>query len=300
MGVGCSTIAGSDSGSGPADGGGGVDDGSGAAVGETSGDPKVRREEDSSQDRSPGRSPRKRSPVRRNKDGVADGDEQESSKRSASVGGVKLGNVKNDGGAGGGDGMSQGKKRKAGWAQRLGLGGSGARHTGRRRRGEEGSSGNQQQDQQEGEDDGTVEDEAAAVVEVVGSQVRGGDAQEGEGEDGAGGGGGGIVVTDMDTIEKSNLNRQFLFRSGDVGKAKSAAAAAAATRMNPALTIRALEKKVRASHVFVGVGMCVLCVPLRLGAWLHQFVFVVFDYVRSCRVLRERSAKKVTGNMSTT
>ncbi|CAM9960731.1 unnamed protein product, partial [Hapterophycus canaliculatus] len=48
----------------------------------------------------------------------------------------------------------------------------------------------------------------------------------------------------MDTIEKSNLNRQFLFRSGDVGKAKSAAAAAAATRMNPALRIRALEKKV--------------------------------------------------------
>lgn len=64
-------------------------------------------------------------------------------------------------------------------------------------------------------------------------------------------------MTDMDTIEKSNLNRQFLFRSGDVGKAKSAAAAAAAARMNPALTIRALEKKVGVQALSFFRELCV-------------------------------------------
>ena len=44
-----------------------------------------------------------------------------------------------------------------------------------------------------------------------------------------------ITVTDMDQIEKSNLNRQFLFRTTDVGKLKSDCAAAAVQRMNPEL-----------------------------------------------------------------
>ena len=44
-----------------------------------------------------------------------------------------------------------------------------------------------------------------------------------------------IQVTDLDTIEKSNLNRQFLFRPKDLGKFKSEVAAAAVQAMNPDL-----------------------------------------------------------------
>lgn len=53
-----------------------------------------------------------------------------------------------------------------------------------------------------------------------------------------------IVITDMDSIEKSNLNRQFLFRPKDVGKNKSEVAAAAAKIMNPAINIEAKLEKV--------------------------------------------------------
>lgn len=44
-----------------------------------------------------------------------------------------------------------------------------------------------------------------------------------------------IHVTDLDTIEKSNLNRQFLFRPRDLGKFKAEAAGRAVVEMNPDL-----------------------------------------------------------------
>lgn len=47
-----------------------------------------------------------------------------------------------------------------------------------------------------------------------------------------------IHITDLDTIEKSNLNRQFLFRARDLGKFKAEAAGRAVAEMNPDLTGR--------------------------------------------------------------
>lgn len=47
-----------------------------------------------------------------------------------------------------------------------------------------------------------------------------------------------VHVTDMDTIEKSNLSRQFLFRNPDVEQLKSETAARAAKRMNPSMNIK--------------------------------------------------------------
>jgi ubiquitin-activating enzyme E1 len=63
-----------------------------------------------------------------------------------------------------------------------------------------------------------------------------------------------ITVTDNDQIEKSNLNRQFLFRPADVGKLKSDAAATAVQAMNPDLQgkIVTLQDKVgpETEHIF--------------------------------------------------
>ncbi|GIY15386.1 ubiquitin-like modifier-activating enzyme 1 [Caerostris darwini] len=53
-----------------------------------------------------------------------------------------------------------------------------------------------------------------------------------------------IIITDMDLIERSNLNRQFLFRPWDVGDMKSVVAAKAVTKMNPSINVEAHQNRV--------------------------------------------------------
>lgn len=52
-----------------------------------------------------------------------------------------------------------------------------------------------------------------------------------------------VTVTDMDSIETSNLSRQFLFRQHHVGKMKSDVATIAATEMNPHLNVKSMQDR---------------------------------------------------------
>jgi len=57
-------------------------------------------------------------------------------------------------------------------------------------------------------------------------------------------GNGEIILTDPDSIEKSNLNRQFLFRPHHIGKPKSEMATCAIKDMKPKMNIKPLLQKV--------------------------------------------------------
>lgn len=59
--------------------------------------------------------------------------------------------------------------------------------------------------------------------------------------------GGEIILTDDDTISRSNLNRQFLFCESDIDKPKSERAASSARRINPRLAITPYKKRLAES-----------------------------------------------------
>lgn len=54
---------------------------------------------------------------------------------------------------------------------------------------------------------------------------------------------GGVLVTDMDSIERSNLNRQLLFRERHVGGSKSLIAAQQVRLINPAMRVQGITNK---------------------------------------------------------
>ena len=55
---------------------------------------------------------------------------------------------------------------------------------------------------------------------------------------------GSVFLADMDSIEKSNLNRQFLFRSSNIGQMKSEVAASVVRTINPDMNIKAYTEPV--------------------------------------------------------
>ena len=68
--------------------------------------------------------------------------------------------------------------------------------------------------------------------------------------------GGKLTVTDPDIIERSNLNRQFLFKQKDVGSFKSEAAAGAVVAMRPSMCVEWATDKVivHPIHVILRCG----------------------------------------------
>ena len=61
-----------------------------------------------------------------------------------------------------------------------------------------------------------------------------------------------VTITDMDTIEVSNLSRQFLFRSNHIGQPKSTVAGEAAKAINPSMSVTSMLEKVamETAHLF--------------------------------------------------
>jgi len=79
-----------------------------------------------------------------------------------------------------------------------------------------------------------------------------------------------IVVLDLDTIDVSNLNRQFLFRKEHVGQPKAIVARETVLRFNPEVSIEAYHKAIQVRfspfHLsYVGFFLC---------ASLHNFFLI--------------------------
>lgn len=87
----------------------------------------------------------------------------------------------------------------------------------------------------------------------------------------AGAGVGRLVVVDGDTVSLSNLNRQFLFEQGDLGRPKAEAATRRLSAFNPEITVEGKQLQLEeqnASELLAGCQLAVAAVdnlPARLA-----------------------------------
>lgn len=63
-----------------------------------------------------------------------------------------------------------------------------------------------------------------------------------------------ITVCDDDEVDLTNLQRQILYGEGDIGKAKTAAAAAAMRRVNPNVEVRAVGERLGEENAATLIG----------------------------------------------
>lgn len=105
-----------------------------------------------------------------------------------------------------------------------------------------------------------------------------------------------IHVTDLDTIEKSNLNRQFLFRPKDLGKFKSEVAAAAVAQMNPDLKGKILSKQEPVGeNTESAFLMSTFCLPKTYNrALVQMFTMTPFSLVSTVSLMHSIMSKHVS------
>ncbi|VDP23769.1 unnamed protein product [Schistosoma margrebowiei] len=112
-----------------------------------------------------------------------------------------------------------------------------------------------------------------------------------------------IIVTDPDHIEKSNLNRQFLFQSCHIGLSKSQIACDTAKRINPNISVRAMcdkfwpntEKTIFTDEFLLQATKCSnykqeITSPsiLNTSSYKHGIVLAALDCVPTRRYLDSR------------
>jgi adenylyltransferase/sulfurtransferase len=72
----------------------------------------------------------------------------------------------------------------------------------------------------------------------------------------AGAGVGRLVLTDFDRVDLTNLHRQILFETGDVGRAKVEAATDRIARINPDVEVEGLDGRLDAAGLAETIGRC--------------------------------------------